>query len=205
MKTIKLTICLLCLTANTLFSWPIPHTGQTKCYDNKKEIPCPENGEAYYGQDAQYIKNKRSYTKMDKNAQPLSNSARHWVMVKDNVTGLIWEVKTTDGSIHDKNKKFTWEAAQNAFIRQLNQSRFGGFSDWRIPTIKELAAISNKGKYKPAIDEAFFPNTMSAFYWSSTSYAYYTGNAWGVNFYNGYGNNDAKDSSYFVRAVRGGQ
>jgi hypothetical protein len=68
-----------------------------------------------------------------------------------------------------------------------------------------LAAISNKGKYDPAIDEAFFPNTMSAFCWSSTSNAYDTGYAWGVYFDYGNGNLNAKDSSYFVRAVRGGQ
>ncbi|ETR68272.1 MAG: hypothetical protein OMM_04657 [Candidatus Magnetoglobus multicellularis str. Araruama] len=51
----------------------------------------------------------------------------------------------------------------------------------------------------------FFPNTMSSFYWSSTSYAYDTGYAWGVYFTYGYDNYDDKDSSYYVRAVRGGQ
>jgi hypothetical protein len=49
------------------------------------------------------------------------------------------------------------------------------------------------------------PNTMSAFYWSSTSNAYDTGYAWGVYFYYGNDYGYAKDSSYFVRAVRGGQ
>ena len=31
-------------------------TGQTKCYDNEKEIPCPQAGKEFYGQDAQYAK-----------------------------------------------------------------------------------------------------------------------------------------------------
>lgn len=31
-------------------------SGQTKCYDNEKEIPCPQAGKEFYGQDAQYAK-----------------------------------------------------------------------------------------------------------------------------------------------------
>ena len=33
---------------------PVPDTGQTKCYDNTQEIPCPQSGDPFYGQDAQY-------------------------------------------------------------------------------------------------------------------------------------------------------
>ncbi|MFC1893662.1 hypothetical protein ACFLYR_06525 [Chloroflexota bacterium] len=29
-------------------------TGQDKCYHNAREISCPQPGEAFYGQDAQY-------------------------------------------------------------------------------------------------------------------------------------------------------
>jgi hypothetical protein len=91
------------------------------------------------------------------------------------------------------------------FITTLNAEKFGGYSDWRIPTVKELASITSLEKYSLSININYFPHTMSAFYWSSTSYADYTGLAWGVYFYNGNGYYDAKDSSYFVRAVRGGQ
>ena len=201
---ILFTSFLLMITAHC-FSWPVPHTGQTKCYDGNREIPCPQRGEAYYGQDAQYVINKRSYTKLDEYGNQLPNSASHWVMVRDNVTGLIWEVKTSDTSIHGKERKFTWEEAQTSFIKKLNRMRFGGFSDWRIPEIKELASISNKGKYNPAIDTGLFPNTMSAFYWSSTSGARKPTVAWGVDFYYGGGNDYAKSSMYYVRAVRSGQ
>ena len=37
-----------------VFAWPVPDTGQTKCYNNTVEIPCPQPGEPFYGQDAQY-------------------------------------------------------------------------------------------------------------------------------------------------------
>ena len=143
-KTIIMACCCFFLITVHCFSWPIPHSGQTKCYDNQNEIPCPKKGQPYYGQDAQNVIHKRSYTKLNKMGNSLPASAPHWVMVKDNVTGLIWEVKTTDGSIHGRKKTFTWEEAKHSFIHQLNNNQFGGFSDWRLPTVKELASISNK-------------------------------------------------------------
>ena len=39
-----------CATAGS-----IPDTGQTKCYNDSVEITCPEPGEDFYGQDAQYL------------------------------------------------------------------------------------------------------------------------------------------------------
>jgi len=39
----------------------IPHTGETKCYDNTKEIVCPSVGERFYGQDGNYIQNPLRY------------------------------------------------------------------------------------------------------------------------------------------------
>ena len=88
--------------------YPIPDTGQTKCYDNSQEIACPSPGEPFYGQDAQHITNPQSYTKLDENGDDLPYEATTWVMVRDNVTGLIWEVKTDDGSIHDKDDTYGW-------------------------------------------------------------------------------------------------
>jgi PKD repeat protein len=48
-----------------VYSWPIPHSGQTKCYDNEKEIPCPKPDEPFYGQSGNYSNNSKSYTKLD--------------------------------------------------------------------------------------------------------------------------------------------
>ncbi len=135
----------------------------------------------------------------------LPDSARTWAMVKDNNTGLIWEVKTNDGSIHDKDKKYNWYDAKDVFIKKLNRQKFGGFSDWRLPTIKELATIVHYGQTWPAIDTKYFPKTQSDNYWSSPTYANYASYAWGVYFLVGYDSNYNKSSEYYVRAVRGGQ
>ena len=71
----------------------VPDTGQTKCYNDSVEIICPDPGEDFYGQDAQYPLNPPSFTKLDAQGNDLLSTANSWVMVRDNVTGLIWEKK----------------------------------------------------------------------------------------------------------------
>jgi len=219
--TAFLTLIMLCL-CSTAFAGALPDTGQTKCYNDTAEITCPAPGEDFYGQDAQYATNPRSYTKLDAGGNDLSDSAASWTMVRDNVTGLIWEVKTDDGSVHDKDNKYTWYDSNPAtnggnagtpgdgtdtedFINALNSENFGGYSDWRLPTIKELASIANLGQSYPAIGTGYFPNTQSSHYWSSSTYTSTPGNAWHVDFDHGFVNRYPKSYSYYVRCVRGGQ
>ncbi|MCI5157075.1 MAG: DUF1566 domain-containing protein [Candidatus Electrothrix sp. AUS1_2] len=54
-----------------------------------------------------------SFTKLDSNGVSLADqnadyATTPWGCVKDNVTGLIWEVKTDDSGLHDKDDKYTW-------------------------------------------------------------------------------------------------
>ena len=64
-------------------------TGQTKCYDNEKEIECPAKGDEFYGQDAQYADlgycAPHSYT--------IERKVENEPVVIDNYTGLIWQQK----------------------------------------------------------------------------------------------------------------
>lgn len=68
---------------------PAPDTGQTIYYDSSGEITCPQPGEPFYGQDANYTINPPSYTNLDANGNALANTATSWAMVRDNVTKLI--------------------------------------------------------------------------------------------------------------------
>jgi len=190
-------------------AWELPDTGQIACYDNNTyPITCPAEGEGFYGQDASYEINPQSYSKLDASGSVLSNDATDWVMVQDNVTGLIWEVKTAD----NKDSIYTWSEAET-YASDLD---IGGFSDWRLPTVKELSAIVKRdsegsGDVWFAINRTYFNNTASGDYWTATDYA---GNletvsaAWTVDFNRSgrirsgeyYGD---KTITYYVRAVRG--
>ncbi len=97
---------------------PLNDTGITWCADDSdNDLSCPVTG--YPGQDAEYGRDVThnddsdghagfSFTKLDAEGNPLPASATSWSCVKDNVTGLIWEVKTDDGGLHDKDDLYNW-------------------------------------------------------------------------------------------------
>ena len=94
--------------------WPVPDTGQTKCYDNATEIVCPLAGQAFYGQDASYNINTPAYTKLSAGCTVLPDNATTWPMVGDEVTGLVWEEKhnldnvTNYADPNDADNTYTW-------------------------------------------------------------------------------------------------
>lgn len=173
----------------------LPDTGQVKSYTET------------YGEDADYMINPPSYTKLDAKGNPLSLTAGSWAMVKDNLTGLIWEVKTDDGSIQDQTKLYTWPEVKD-FIANLNKAEFGGYSDWRLPTVLELSTLVYAGNSELSINTVYFPRTRGCVecpaYWSATEYD--QTNAWIVDFGNSdvrYENESNESNTGWVRAVRG--
>jgi len=115
----------------TVLPYPIVDSGQSACYDAVAEIDPPAPDEAFYGQDAQHDGNKPSYT--------LSSDG---LTVYDNVTGLTWQQTPDtngDGAINIADK-MTYEEAI-AYPATLNASKFAGFDDWRLPSIKELYSL----------------------------------------------------------------
>jgi hypothetical protein len=111
--------------------------------------------------------------------------------VTDEATGMMWQQETL--------RPMNWKQALN-YCECLN---LGGYTDWRMPTIKELMSLVDYDRYTPAINTAYFFNAVPSFYWSSTELAYGMETTWGVNF--GYGESYGHDNytSYYVRAVRG--
>ena len=175
-------------------AWPVPDTGQTTSY--------------YAGDDGSYSINPPSYTKLGANDVELPDTATQadgWLATRDNVTGLIWEMKTDDGGIHDKDNTYTWANSTAVFIKGVNDAKFMGHSDWRMPTVKELATLVQSVNANPAIDTTLFPGSLWSNYWSSTTDASNTGFAWYVDFSYGVVGNYSKSGSYAVRAVCGGQ
>ncbi|MDQ7830795.1 MAG: DUF1566 domain-containing protein [Desulfovibrionaceae bacterium] len=159
----------------------LPDTGQTTCYDNTEEIACPGPGQAFYGQDANYEGRPPAYR---------NNGAT----ITDLVTGLIWQ-QADDGVAR------TWHEAAT-YCQDLD---VGGYTDWRLPLIKELLSIVDAGRSAPAINPVFTSSSSSDIYWSATEYASSSGYAWGVNFYAGASVYNAKTlGGSKVRCVRGG-
>ncbi len=175
-------------------------TGQVACYDGSgAEINCPTAGEAFYGQDGQYTGNAPSFTDNGDGT------------VTDDVTGLMWQQSPDtdgDGDIDAEDKLTYDEAVAGATTLSL-----GGYTDWRLPTIKELYSLidfsgtdpsgyegSDTSGLIPFIDTVYFDfsygdtsageRIIDAQYASSTLYVSNTGNdggrtLFGVNFADG--------------------
>ncbi len=159
-------------------------TGQTTVY--------------YENDDGDYVKGRaRDYTRNDEKK-----------VVKDNVTGLMWQ---DDGYVSVVTKKWlTYEnyAAKNytdttgdtaeTYCKNLT---LGSYTDWRLPTIEELISLTRKDRAYPAID-LIFQNGTSYSYWSSTTDVSDSGRAWSVSFDIGNSTKYSKDESNYIRCVR---
>ncbi len=156
-------------------SYKINATGQTLCYDeNGNVIETPKKGDKLYGQDANYT----SGTKMS---------------FKDNGDGTITDLNT--GLMWQQTppiEGMTWAQAKE-YCENLE---FGGYSDWRLPTLKELFSLSNFSEGWPYLDSEYFNlagNQISKNqqYWADNKYTGETvegGNdaAFGVNHVTGH-------------------
>jgi hypothetical protein len=114
--------------------------------------------------------------------------------VHDSRTGLIWTRSTLPGG------RRNWADAQTA----AGACALGGFSDWRLPTIRELLSIVDYERASPAIDQVF--ECEDSWYWTGTPYAGSpSACAWGVDFNGGFSGWGHQSYEGFVRAVRPGQ
>ncbi|MFA7607551.1 MAG: IPTL-CTERM sorting domain-containing protein, partial [Rhodocyclaceae bacterium] len=125
--------------------------------------------------------------------------------VTDTRTGLMWKqcveglsgADCADGSAASYN----WAGA----LTHAESHEFAGYTDWRLPNLKELHSLVEECRTGPAINDTVFPATPSSNVWSGSPYASYSDGAWGVLFFNGYAYGSFRSSGDHVRLVRGGQ
>ncbi len=178
-------------------SYPLIGTGQAGCYDDSgAEISCPERGEAFFGQDAQFSGKEFSFTDNGDST------------VSDNNTGLLWQQTPAETA-------YSWADAQN-YCASLS---LADSDDWRTPSLKELFSISDFTTGWPFIDTEYFvlantPEFKAQQYWSSNYYEVGTTHggapsAIGVNHATGHikaypdGRDDQPMAAKYVRCVQG--
>ncbi len=122
--------------------------------------------------------------------------------VTDNLTGLVW-LKVASCIYIDWTSALSSVATLASGSCGLADSSVAG--QWRLPTVKELSSLVNAGAANPALPAGHpFLGVQPTNYWSSTTSAQNTSNAWGVNLYDGSVNSNNKNNA-FVWPVRGGQ
>jgi hypothetical protein len=111
--------------------------------------------------------------------------------------GQNWNGATCTGI----GQAYNWQEA----LQAAEDSSFAGYSDWRLPDIKELSSIVEQACVEPAINATVFPATPLTGFWSASPYALVAYSAWGVLFGNGNDGISGESAGFRVRLVRGGQ
>lgn len=134
-RLLSLVLIVTCAYGCGQRSYNINPTGQTLCYNIDGEvIEAPKAGEELYGQDANF-NNETKFSFIDNGDGT----------VTDTNSGLTWQqTPPLEG--------MTWQEAKE-YCENLE---FGGFSDWRLPTAKELFSISDFGTGWPYLDTTYF-------------------------------------------------
>ncbi len=170
----------------------------------------------YRVEDAAHKARKRSRFKLN----PMYATKRlifSDLTVYDTATALTW---TRDGSLVPSGEVVTWSSAKR-FIEDLNKQKFGGFNDWRLPTLKELQDFAHFGKgfyheTSPGINRknwgvasAFngmgFFDVRPFYYWTATTHSEYKGYPYCVSLVDG---GDTYNEDHYTRhvwPVRGGR
>jgi hypothetical protein len=184
-------------------AYPIVDTGQMVCYDDTDWILCPDPGEPFYGQDAQYQEIQHSF--------------------QDNGDGTITDLNT--GLMWQQNSDLVNKSTFSEALAGATTFDLASYNDWRLPSIKELYSLidfnGNSFYLIPYIDTNYFnfrwgdesqgERIIDTQYWSSTVYVGKVMNnqtaVFGVNFgdgrIKGYGlQNPTGEMHQFVRYVR---
>jgi hypothetical protein len=115
--------------------------------------------------------------------------------VRDNNTGLVWE-KAPNTTLRD------WASATNDYV----QKAVGGTFGWRLPSVVELKSLQNPSLQPPYVPSSVFDNVQSIqfpTFWTATTNAVTTTNAWVVQFWNHDVANGYKTGTRNVWCVRG--
>lgn len=236
-------------------SAPLNDTGISQCRAEGESKTCPHtsapNQDAEQGRDAQARAGTLAkigggvagfdFSKIAKNGQVLSVQNQTWQAdgnealgtlwhcVKDNYTGLLWEVKSPiETNLHYSADTFSWytpDTTRNGgdaggvdkgfcnqppcdtqgFILRVNSEKLCGKTNWRLPSPGELLSIIDQSQINPPVDTNYFPNVSFNAHWTHQTHAQRSNAAWYVYFTAGDNGVIAKTSVANVLLVSGGE
>jgi hypothetical protein len=165
-----------------------PKTGQTLCYDEQgDERDCAGTGEDGEFQSGVEWPDPRFSIESD--AVAIDNLTglmwlRNGNCMVDNYSGLdnyVGYGSTGDGAV-------TWQDALD-FVAGINNGTYsdcgGGYTDWRLPNIRELFSLIDFGNYGIALPTGAPFGNVENYYWSSTTALYDPSVALAVSTYSG--------------------
>lgn len=182
------------------------------------------------------------WTKLDAQGNPLviqdqpwndagnESSGEHWSCIRDNVTGLVWEVKESDPADPRYGEHlYSWyltDPSNNggypgydqlgaeqcgtppchteSYVTWVNAQGLCGHDDWRLPSANELLSIAVVSNVLPALDQHYFPNADKPRFFTRHSLANDPMRAWYVYFSDASVSFTNKSDGSHVRLVRGG-
>ena len=95
-------------------------------------------------------------------------------VVFDRATGLLWQKSGSEDAL-------TYSAALN-YVKQLNREKFGGYADWRLPTMPELMSLLEPEKQNEDLYISPMFDKRQRWCWSSDKRS---SSAWLVGFFYG--------------------
>ncbi len=182
----------------TMSAVSLPETGQTTCYDaSGNSIDCATQGQTQDGAVLGGV--SWPSPRFTDNGDGT---------VTDNLTGLMWTgdanapgpVGCTTGAT------MVWQEALD-YVDCLNTNSYLGYNNWRLPNRKELHSLTDFSQSNPALpsDYSTYFSNVQSFYWTSSTYANGTGNAWRIHMFTGIVYPDPKTNHYYVWPVRAGK
>lgn len=126
-----------------------------------------------------------------------------WACVRDNQSGLTWELKKTEPGLQNVNNTYSWydpdpksnggfEGKANAgvcsgsdcdtdsYIKAVNAMKLCGLNDWYLPSRFELNTIVDTSipLPGPTLPKAFFPESLAGKYWTDSTFRTRRAGAW---------------------------
>lgn len=121
-------------------------------------------------------------------------------------TGLMWQKCSLGLSGHNCEIgtaiRYNWKES----LETAQTNSLAGYSDWRLPNVKELSSIVERRCHNPSINDNYFPKTKTTTYWSSSPITDLDSEVWLVNFSFGIttAGGNVREYGRYVRLVRSG-